>query len=97
MMSIEILNLSDYDPDQDIVVMYVDVGKMPPPRVKKYIESVKKEIKPMFIERGFETLFIPIRDGQPAAIPDVVSKVREQLRDEVDSYDTAMKHIGVDK
>jgi len=95
-MQVEMLNLSEYDPEMDLIVMYVDVGKMPPQRVRDYLEKVKESVGPLFNKRGFEVLYLPIRDGQPAAVPDIVAKVRERVRDQITNYDDAMKLLGDD-
>lgn len=58
---IKILPLSSYEPEKDIVIVNIDVGMMRAKTVKKYIENVKKMLKPMFDKRGFESLYIPVR------------------------------------
>lgn len=93
-MNFEMLNLSEYDRHKDIVLLYVDIGNMPPKNANRHMQAVRDQVKPLFTKRGFDILFIPMRDGQPAAVVDIVSKVREQLHDQVNNYEDAMKLIG---
>ena len=93
-MNFEMLNLGEYDRQKDIVLLYVDIGQMPPKNANRHMQAVRDQVKPLFTKRGFDILFIPIRDGQPAAVVDIVSKVMEKLHDKIDNYEDAMKLIG---
>ena len=57
----EVLPLSQYDPNQDIIIVYVDVGRMPPSRIPSYLEQYKKQLNPIFEKRGFEVLYVARR------------------------------------
>lgn len=47
-----------------VIFAYVDIGKMPPHRVKEYLESVKYDMKPIckyFEANGFTVMFLAQR------------------------------------
>ena len=54
----EILDLSNFDSKQDIVLAYIDVGRLPPQRAKQYLEDIKEKMGPKFEERGFDVIYI---------------------------------------
>ena len=57
---LEILRLSECDPTKDVVIFYVDVGKMPPQRVKGYLEDFKAQMADV-IHPAFKVIYIPRR------------------------------------
>ena len=51
----------------DRLIVHVEIGQMPPPRVGKYLEAMR--ILPFFQslrDEGIDTLFVPMREGQSA-------------------------------
>ena len=96
-MDIRVLELSKYDPMMDIVIVDVPVGKMPPNRVNKYIEQVKDRLKPVFEERGFESLFIAVREPLGTKIsvagPEKIQEIAESFVSNSDKFDRAMEIV----
>ena len=89
-IDIEILNLDSYDPDIDMVIMYVDIGKMPPKRAAEHLLKVKEAIQPKFEERGFDVIYVARNsEGKVASRVNVISKA--QVDSEFGDYDDAMK------
>jgi len=58
-MNFQILNLSHYDPEKDIIIVNVYVGKMRPDAAQKHVSSVRRAFAPLFGERGFDVVYIP--------------------------------------
>ena len=94
---IEVLNLSAYDPVVDIVIVNVNIGKMPPQRVKRYLEGIKNNLGPMFEERGFDVIYNAVREPSiGAASMNVQSKEHVDgekesvsIEDSKDAFDQA--------
>jgi len=85
----EVLDLSNHDPNKDIILAYIDIGKMPPQRAKKYLEEVKKLMNPKFEDRGFDVIYIArTRDGVTSTAIKVSSKETANSR-----FDEAMKTV----
>ncbi len=79
----EILDLSNYDPDKDIILAYIDVGRMPPQRAKQYLEQIKEKMSPKFKSRGFDVIYIGRnRDGVTSAITISSKETAKSLFDE---------------
>ena len=105
MIQFSMLELSKYDPGKDIILAYVNVGKMPPTRVHKYMKSIRKEVSPLFGELGFQSLFLPLRESDNISVPgnfvfkvEDLDVVKEQLNEQInesheDKFDNAMKSV----
>ena len=92
-VSFEILNLSDYDPEKDIVIAYVDVGEMPPRAGRSYIESCKTALGPLIKEKGFKTLFIPC-SGRNRKVDFRINTVEQETVETAESrFDDAIKVV----
>ena len=84
----EILNLSKYDPKKDIVLAYIDVGRLPPQKAKQYLEDIKEKMGPKFDERGFDVIYIGRnRDGGTTTAIKVSTKTVS------DRFDDAIKTV----
>ena len=70
----EVLELSKYDPEKDIVIINLEVGKAPPRVVRKKIKATSVQIGPMLKERGFSFIIVPVYDNEPS----VNIEVKEQ-------------------
>ncbi len=85
----EILNLSSYDPEKDIILAYINVGNMPTKRTKQYLEMIKEKLEPKFEERGFDVIYISCnRDGVTSAAIKVTSKENSR-----EIFDNALKVV----
>jgi len=85
----EILDLSNYDPEKDIILAYIDVGKMPPQRQKQYLETIKEKMGPKFEKRGFDVIYIGrTRDGVTSTSVTVTSKENSRKM-----FDDALKVV----
>ena len=85
----EILDLSNYDPNKDIILAYVDIGHMPPKRSKQYLETIKETIGPKLQKCGFDVIYIARnREGVTSASVKVTSK--ESLSER---FDDALKVV----
>ena len=97
MYNIEILPLSQYDPDKDIILIYVDIGRMPPSRIPSYLEQYKKQLNPIFEKRGFETLYIARRNDRVSCeihVDDKEVAERQEIIKEYDGKEEVEKLIG---
>lgn len=84
-----ILDLSNYDPEKDIILAYIDIGKMPPQRAKQYLETIKEKMGPKFEERGFDVIYISRnRDGVTSSAIKVTSKENSRK-----TFDDALKVV----
>ena len=105
MIQFNVLELSKFDPDKDIILAYVNVGKMPPNRVHKYMGRIRDEVSPMFKELGFKSLFLPLREIDNMSVQgnftfkvDDIEAVKDQLQVQIsesheDKFDKAMKAV----
>ena len=81
-VNFEVLNLSAYDPVVDIVIVNVNIGKMPISRVHAYMKKMKNDLTPMFEKCGFDVIYNPVREPSiGAASMDVQSKEINARRD----------------
>ncbi len=88
-INFEVLDLSNYDSKQDIILAYIDIGKMPPKRAGRYLEEVKALMNPKFKERGFDVIYIARnRDGTSTTEIKVASKETARER-----FDEAIKTV----
>ncbi len=97
-MDIRVLELSKYNPEVDIIIIDVPVGKMPPSRVNKYLENVKKCLKPVFEKRGFECLFIALREPLGTKISvaheEKIQEVAVSFVSDSEKFDRAMEIVN---
>lgn len=85
----EILNLSSYDPEKDIILAYVDVGRMPPKRATQYLETIKEKMGPKLEKCGFDVIYIGRnRDGVTSTVVTVTSKENSR-----ELFDNALKVV----
>ncbi|KKL16329.1 hypothetical protein LCGC14_2496680 [marine sediment metagenome] len=85
----EILNLSSYDPEKDIILAYIDIGNLPPKRAKQYLETIKEKMGPKFDERGFDVIYIGRnRNGVTSTAIKVSSKENSR-----EIFDDALKVV----
>ncbi len=85
----EILDLSNYNSNEDIILAYVDVGNMPPKRAKQYLETIKEKMGPKFEERGFDVIYISRnRNGVTSTAIKVTSKENSR-----EIFDNALKVV----
>ncbi len=88
-VNFEVLDLSNYNSEQDIILAYIDIGKMPPKRASQYLEEVKALMNPKFEERGFDVIYIARnRDGETSTTIKVASKETARER-----FDEAIKTV----
>ena len=88
MINFEILDLSNYDPNQDIIIAYVDVGKMPPRRAQEYLDGIKEKLQPKFEKRKFDVIYVACRGGVVSTAIKVTSKENSS-----ELFDDALKVI----
>lgn len=91
MSDFEILPLSSYNPEIDIIITYVYVGKMPPSRAKEYLEEYKKQLNPIFEKRGFDVIYVAKRNDNPACEFKVDKK--EDDYDAMEQVENLIEHI----
>ncbi len=85
----EILDLSNYDPNKDIILAYVDIGHMPPKRSKQYLETIKEAIGPKLEKCGFDVIYIARnRNGVTSTSVTVTSKENSRKM-----FDDALKVV----
>lgn len=85
----EILDLSNYDPEQDIILAYIDIGRLPTQKAKAYLETIKKKMGPKFEKRGFDVIYIGRnRDGVTSSSFTVSSKENSRKM-----FDNALKVV----
>lgn len=66
-MDIQVLELSKYNPNADIIIVYVNVDKMQ--RANELLMNTRNELAPLFRRRGFDSVFIPQTcDGRDSTI-----------------------------
>jgi len=92
-MQLEVLPLSSYDPEMDIIICNVYVGKMPPSRVPRYLEKVKERINPIFEKRGFEVLYIAKWHEEQNFKVEVDQKANHEPTDPSTEIDNFLKSI----
>jgi hypothetical protein len=82
----EVLQLSCFDPEKDIVIAYVDVGRMSPARANEYIRAAKERLNPMFEERGFKLLCV----GRKEEIRAVEFEVETEIQPKHPSHEETL-------
>ena len=104
-MQFNMLELSKYDPEKDIILVYVNTGKMQGRRqVNDYLAKIKEIINPSFKKRGFETFYIPVQHkpnslGSTTLVFSInsmeeLTKQAEELEDYlINKYDNSMKNL----
>lgn len=78
---IEPLDFSYLDPETSHVMIHVNVGKMPPTRVKSYLDSIA-ETTPVckkLCEIGISFTVVPMRPHEQTVEPDIQIDMEEQL------------------
>ena len=89
----EILDLSNFDSKQDIVLAYIDVGRLPPQRAKRYLEEIKEKMGPKFEERGFDVIYIGrSRDGSSSSTMSPTS-IKVTSKSASKRFDDAIKTV----
>lgn len=94
--SFDVLKLSELDPEKDIIIVNVEIGKMPTTRIRDHLMKVKANIQPMLDERGFSALYNPIRtdsDGKRLKTSVEMTPAKKDEAEERKQYENAMKIV----
>lgn len=96
MISIEMLDLSQYDPKTSIVVFNVNVGGLPAGRARKWLDRARERYGPIFAKRGYTCMFLPSSREEIGISVQMSSDVLEKLDidlEELDPFDIARETI----
>ena len=64
--TVQVMPLSQYDPDKDLLIVNVMIGKMRPDRAKEYLMRIKDEIELCVKPTGWKhIMFVPITYDHP--------------------------------
>jgi hypothetical protein len=64
--TVQVMPLSQYDPDKDLLVVNVMVGKMRPDRAREYMERVRNEIEICVKPTGWKhIMYVPVAYDHP--------------------------------
>lgn len=105
MITLEMLNLSDYDPEVDVIVVRVNIGQLPMNKAQDYVNNIKKNIGPLLDARGFDVIFTPHRSEDTKGESDIsfqlpeprLSSSDESNRKELFSYDDMLSAYNTGK
>lgn len=95
-MEVEVLKLSELSVG-DLIIFYVDIGKMPVNRVSKHLEAVKRSVSDAIPEH-LKMLFIPVRYESNTYEGPITTKrkaveIEVDKKENIDSYEDAMSVI----